>query len=121
MLLSANYTAPRYTSSKWFGDTMVPTTDPDKLAKDIERVATSRRPDQKYMCIIVDRRHNGYDPFPDLAKSVAVLELLRWVRIVEDTAPPSSGIRLSEVPEPVRRNRRVGDSWYIVEAFILVD
>src|SRR5437763_1058868 len=108
MLLSSNYTAPRYTSSEWFGDTTVLASDPGELAKEIERVATSRRPDQKFMCQLVDRRHYGYDPFPDLAKSVAVLELLRWVRIVEDTAPPSSGIRLSDVPKPVRRNRQVG-------------
>jgi len=43
------------------------------------------------------------------------------VRIVDSAAIPSpTEIRLNDVPDPVRRNRSVGDPWFIVEAFILV-
>jgi anion-transporting ArsA/GET3 family ATPase len=89
-----------------------------ELAEEIVRVASGRRPDQNFTCHVMDRRDGS---LPDLAESVAVLELLRWVRIVDDTAPTAAGIRLCEVPDPVRKNRRVGDPWYVVDAFILVE
>jgi hypothetical protein len=108
------------------------------VAKSVVRVAESRHPGQTFTCHPVDRR--GYDPFPDLPSSVTVLELLRWTRIVSNAglpaalirflrwprmlkhnAEPSSGIRLMDVPADVRHHRRVGDPWYVVEAFIVVE
>jgi hypothetical protein len=119
VLLTSNYSAPRYTPAEWFGEaSVVAPTELSELGEAIVRVANSRRPDQKFTCHLMDRRDGS---LPDLAASVAVFELLRSVRIVDDTAPASAGIRLCEVPDPVRKNRRVGDPWYVVEAFILVE
>jgi hypothetical protein len=40
---------------------------------------------------------------------------------VDSSATPSPNeIRLCHVPNPVRRNRKVGHPWFIVEAFIMV-
>lgn len=119
MLLPSNYSAPRYSAAEWLGTkSFAAPSELSELAAAIVRVASNRSPDQEFTCHVMDRRDGS---LPDLPKSVAVLELLRWVRIVDDSATASAGIRLCEVPDPVRKHRRVGDPWYIVEAFILVE
>jgi hypothetical protein len=87
----------------------------------VERLAASRNAGQQYSCHEVERRDLEYDPFPDVPAHVPVLEVDRILQIIADTdLPTESEIRLGDVPPAIRRRRRVGDPWYVVEAFLIV-
>ncbi|MEL7170657.1 MAG: hypothetical protein AAGN64_15025, partial [Bacteroidota bacterium] len=82
--------------------------------------ANRRFPNGKMACYWVDRRA-GHDPYPRIDQRFAIVEVMRWLRIVHRVKDPTREFALRDAQKATKIGRRLGDPWYERVALVLVD
>jgi len=57
---------------------------------------------------------------PDVSTGHDILQVVRWLRIVETVIDSDHQTTLSQLPAVVARNRRIGDPWFEPLAYVVV-
>ena len=81
-------------------------------AIDLVRIEANRRyPNYKIDCGWADRRP-GFDRYEEVDSAFAIIEIYRWLSIVNEVKNADKEVAMKDVLEIVSVGRNVGDPWY---------
>lgn len=105
---------------KWLGQEALPNDlTIRQIISLVRRVAVQKWPQQQIGCALA-KRWLGHDPLPEIDPQFGIIEVFRWLTIVEVVTQPNTEIELSRIPPPVQVNRQVGDPWHDTLAYVLL-